>query len=218
MIRALGAAAAVLLMLQGVAAQNSAAPALSAAEQREGFKTLFDGKTTDGWTLRAVPPGAARGDAPAPPAGPAVWVVTNGELMPVADGHRGHLVSGRAYGDFVLRLEFWVDDRANSGVFIRSPESGGINSNNAYEVNILDSHREFPTGSINGVQRTMATPNTVNKWNTMEITAQKDHLVVVVNGQRSVDAHNGDHAKGPFGLQALGQGTIKFRNIRIREL
>jgi hypothetical protein len=106
----------------------------------------------------------------------------------------------------------------NSGVFIRAPESGGINSNTAYEVNISDNHATFPTASINGVQKTMVTPSTVGKWNTMEITAQRDHLVVVLNGVKAVDARNADHARGPFGLQALGQGTVKFRNIRIREL
>jgi hypothetical protein len=192
---------------------------LTPAEQREGWKVLFDGTSTRGWTPRAAPPAAGRNGGPPVAAPTAKWVVEDGALTPVVgDGGRGHLVSNAAYGDFALRLEFWVDGTVNSGVFVRAPESGGINSNNAYEVNIFDAHREFPTGSINNVQKTMVTPRTVDRWNTMEITAQGDHLVVLVNGQKAVDARDGQHARGPFGLQALGQGTVKFRNIRIREL
>ena len=153
--------------LLAAAPPQSAGP--SPAEQKEGFKPLFDGKTLTGWTSRAAVPGPARGNAPAPAPRPAAkWVVENGEIVAVKDSGGGHLVTTQPYGDFTLRLDFWADAVANSGIFLRSPETGAINANDAIEVNIFDPHEQWPTGSVNNVQKTSAkgTPNTAGKWNT----------------------------------------------------
>lgn len=213
----------ILITTLAISAGLSAAPpqsaGLTAAEQKDGWKALFDGKTSTGWTPRAAPPGAARGNAPAAPARPAAkWVVENAELVAVKGSGGGHLVTNQAYGDYVLRLEFWSDADANSGIFLRSPESGPINAMNAYEVNIFDPHAEWPTGSINNVQKTSRTPKTVGKWNTYEITAQGNHVVVVLNGEKTVDATATRAPSGVIALQAPAMGVVKFRNVRIKTL
>jgi hypothetical protein len=43
------------------------------------------------------------------------------------------------------------------------------------------------------------------KWNTLEITAQKSHFVVILNGTKTIDAESTTHAKGPIGLVPVGQ-------------
>ena len=53
--------------------------------------------------------------------------------------------------------------------------------------------------------------------NTFEITAKGRHLVVVLNGQKTVDDRNGLFAEGPFTLQH-GAGVIKFRKVAIKPL
>lgn len=60
-------------------------------------------------------------------------------------------------------------------------------------------------------------PKAANQWNTFEITARGDHLVVVLNGQKTVDVRDGKFAAGPFALQSAG-GTIRFRKIQIRQI
>lgn len=205
--------------LIAAAPPQSAGP--SPAEQKEGFKPLFDGKTLTGWTSRAAVPGPGRGNAPAPAPRPAAkWMVENGEIVVVKDSGGGHLVTTQPYGDFTLRLDFWADAVANSGIFLRSPETGAINANDAFEVNIFDPHEQWPTGSVNNVQKTNAkgTPNTAGKWNTYEMTVQGDRITIVLNGQKTVEASAKRLPRGVIALQAPAMGTVKFRNVRIKTL
>ena len=51
----------------------------------------------------------------------------------------------------------------------------------------------------------------------IEITAKGPHLVVVLNGQKTVDVQDSKHAGGPFALQ-YGSGVIKFRKVQIKPL
>ena len=60
-------------------------------------------------------------------------------------------------------------------------------------------------------------PKAGGKWNTYEITAKGSQLVVVLNGQKTVDVQDSKHAGGPFALQ-YGSGVIKFRKVQIKSL
>ena len=55
------------------------------------------------------------------------------------------------------------------------------------------------------------------KWNTFEITAQGPHMVVVLNGTKTVDVQNSKHSRGAIGLQ-YGAGVVKFRLVQIKPL
>lgn len=179
------------------------APALKSTEVAEGWTLLFDGKSTSGWT--------ARGDS--------MWAAQECELRTQTGSSGGFLATTNEFSDFQLRAEFWIDDKANSGVFLRSPASGDITSLTAYEVNIFDTHPKWPTGSISEVARTTALQKTVGHWNSIDITAEGDHLIVVVNGERTVDARDAKHARGVIALQHLkGEGEVRFRNIKLKQL
>ena len=61
-------------------------------------------------------------------------------------------------------------------------------------------------------------PKAAGKWNTYEITAQGSHLVVVLNGQKTIDAQDSTHNPGgPIALQ-YGSGVVKFRKVQIKPL
>ena len=60
-------------------------------------------------------------------------------------------------------------------------------------------------------------PKAAGKWNTFEITANGRHLIVVLNGQKTVDIRNGLFEEGPFTLQYAG-GVIKFRKVAVKPL
>src|SRR5262245_12081865 len=102
-----------------VGAQNAG---LTAAEKQEGWTPLFDGQTLNGWATRA--PGAGRGATQPPPTGK--WAAENAELVWVKDSGRGYLVTDQVFNDFVLRLDFFVDAAANSGVNFGVPDTGNI--------------------------------------------------------------------------------------------
>jgi len=106
--------------------------AAGTASGQDGWVSLFDGKTLDGFTQT----------------GEANWRVEDGAI--VADkGKGGHLVSKEKYKDHAIRIEFWSDEKANSGIFARcDPQK--IGAKTCYEFNIFDNRPDqtYGTGSI----------------------------------------------------------------------
>ena len=170
-----------------------------------GWIPLFDGKNLDHWNRL----------------GEANWTVTDGVVQ--ADKKVGEgsafLVSRNSYADFQLRVEFWVDATANSGVFIRCTDPQKITATNAYEVNIFDTRPDpsYGTGAIVNVAKVDPMPKAGGQWNTFEITAKGPQLTVVLNGTKTVDIQNGQFANGPIALQ-YGSGIVKFRKVEIKPL
>lgn len=150
--------------------------------------------------------------------GDANWRIENGEF--VADKGNGHLVTADSYTDFHLKAEFFASDgKANSGIYFRIRNPDKIADNEAYEANILD-ERADQSGRTGGIPHYGPPSQIVNaggKWNTYDITAQGDHIVVVINGIKTVDIRDRSHASGPISLQ-YGAGTIKFRNVQVQRL
>ena len=165
------------------------------------WTTLFDGSSLDGWTVL----------------GDANWELADGAVS--ANDGSGFLVSEESYGDFELTLEFWVDEPANSGVFIRASDPESVGATNSYEVNIFDTRADqtYRTGGIVNVAAPASIINTGGQWNSYEITAQGSRLVIVLNGTQTVDTTDDQFVSGPFALQ-YAAGTVRFRNVQIRSL
>ena len=177
-----------------------------ASGQSDGWVTLLDGTKMGDWTE----------------VGKANWAMKDGAL--VADKLDGkdpsYLVTKISYKDFQIRAEFWTDEEANSGIFIRCDQSKKIDSKICYEVNIFDKRPDpsYGTGAIVNVAKVDPMPKAAGKWNTYEITAQGSHLVVVLNGQKTADVQDSTHnAGGPFALQ-YGSGVVKFRKVQIKPM
>lgn len=150
--------------------------------------------------------------------GDANWTVVDDVVQ--ADKGTGFLVTPVAYGDFQITVDIWVNDEANSGVFIRCSDPKTITAANAYEVNIFDKRPDpaYRTGAIVNVAKPLAMVNAGGKWNTLEITAKASKMTVVLNGVTTVkDAEDMKFARGPIALQ-YGAGVVKFKNVRIRAL
>ena len=185
-----------LAPLTGALLSLAAAVPLSAAEEWQSMSGSFNG-----WRQL----------------GNANWRIENDEF--VADAGSGHLVTQESFADVRIRLEFWVSEGANSGVFLRASDPDSIADSNAYEVNIFDQRKDptYGTGGIVNFVEVDPMPKAGGKWNTYEITAQGRHLVVVLNGQKTADYRNGMFTEGPITLQ-YGAGTIKFRKVAIKPL
>ena len=175
---------------------------LTSTERADGWALLFDGTSLDGWAPRVD----------------ARWDVSDGTISAVEGSGRGLLATTAHYADFQLKVDFRIDDAANSGVFIRCPAEGPITQGNAFEVNIYDPHDSWPTGSINEIAKIQTMPDTTGQWNTFEITADGDHLMVRLNGETTVDARSDRHTHGPVALQYNASGQVRFRNVKIRTL
>jgi hypothetical protein len=171
-----------------------------------GWTALYDGKTLNGWNR----------------AGDANWRIEDGVV--VADKGRGFLVTPIQYKDFEMRVEFWADEEANSGIYYRCTSATELTNATCYEANIYDKRpTPFGTGGIVDVSEITPRPIAANRWNTYVLTVKGDHHVLVMNGVTT----EGRDAKRPnagyIGLQRFDglvkdKGTIKFRKVEIRPL
>jgi hypothetical protein len=188
-------------------------PAARAAEERkpntltpreitDGWVLLYDGASSFGWT----------------PRGDAQWQSLDGTLTPSVGTGKGVLATNPEFADYRLRLDFWLDEKANSGVFQRCSPSGEVTGTNAYEVNLFDAHPQWPTGSINEIARAKSKVTTVGRWNTLEVEARGKQFKVRVNGKTTVDALDPKFARGSLALQYNGEGVVRFRSIRLQPL
>lgn len=147
--------------------------------------------------------------------GTANWRVADDVVK--ADGGNGYLVTRESFGDFELRVEFWVSPDANSGIFIRCSDPQQITAANSYEVNIFDRRPDptYRTGGIVNVAKVMTNIDAGNRWNTMEIVARGSKLTVRLNGTLVSEAEDQKFARGPIALQ-YGAGDVRFRKVEIR--
>ena len=211
-MKCFAATVSTALLLVGLAGLPYSQPARAQGEA--SWIVLFDGKSLDNWSQ----------------IGDANWRIEEGAA--VADRGNGFLVSKNSYGDFQLRAEFWVDDAANSGIFIRCADPAKVGTATAYEVNIWDERPDptYGTGAIVDVAKVSSMPKAAGKWNVYEITAMGSTFTVTLNGQRTVDsAKDSKFANGRIALQhglglkdekgvANDRGVVKFRKVEIKPL
>ncbi|MEA1951192.1 MAG: DUF1080 domain-containing protein [Planctomycetota bacterium] len=191
-------------------------------DKEEGFVSIFDGKTLNGWQ------GNLKGHA-----------VEDGAIVCKKNGG-GQLYTKKEYANFVLRFEFKLQPGGNNGIALRAP----IRGNAAYvgmESQVLDDTADVYKslqpyqyhGSIYGIfpaKRGSLKP--VGQWNREEIVCDGTKIKVTVNGKVIVEGdldtvrtgtldgkdHPGRFRKSGF-VGFLGHGhRVEFRNLRIKEL
>jgi hypothetical protein len=142
------------------------------------------------------------------------------------------LYTRKEYGEFDLRLEYWVRTPGNSGISIRDPSRAkyGLTlppdfsktpSKLGYEIQI---NSEWPdpkqTGSIYGLADAPAGLQRPRDWNSLHIVSRNNQIRVFVNGLLAAE-HPGDPNRpktGPIGLQLHDQSSVvMFRNVWLRE-
>ncbi|HSC22755.1 MAG TPA: DUF1080 domain-containing protein [Casimicrobiaceae bacterium] len=200
MKRFAGSIAVVLMALAGCAD-------MSAQPHDSGWITLLDGPKgfTENWDR----------------IGDANWRIVDGvaQADAGAKGKSSYLMSKEAYGDFMLRAEFWVSDDANSGIYMRCPDLADIKDTNCTEANIFDQRPDptYGTGAITNLSPIKNMPKAGGKWNTYEITARGPRIVVVLNGMQTGETDKANALRGNIGLQ-WAAGVVKFRKVEIKPL
>ncbi len=209
-----------LLCCHAVAADS---PQLTAKEKAEGFVSIFDGKTLDGWH------NTEKGG----------YAVENGVIY-CTPKNRGKLFTKKEYDNFVLRLDIKLYPGCNNGVGLRASMQG-TTAYTGMESQILDDsapkHKNLKPyqyhGSIYGIfpaKRGSLKP--MGEWNQQEIICDGSKIKITLNGKVIVEGdlddvrdgtpdgkeHPGRFRKSGF-VGLLGYGVrVDFRNIRIKEL
>jgi hypothetical protein len=222
--------------LQSADAEKERQPnTLSEREQKEGWKLLFDGKTTNGWH-------AYRGKDV-----PGVWKVADGTLFCSRKNgdHAGDIVTDDEYGSFELAFEWQVTPGANSGVMYRVTEGAGEPWFTGPEYQILD-NTKHPDGrkpktcaascyALYAPSEDKTKP--VGEWNQSRIVINGPHVEHWLNGTKVVEYDFGSEdwksrvgsskfrklekfgkePKGHIDLQFHGD-EVHYRSIRIRPI
>ncbi len=201
----------------------------AAGADEAGFRALFDGRSTDGWTTLERKNGEGR------------WMVEDGALVPT--GKPGDLISEEAFGDFDLRFEWKIAALGNSGVFYRVDARQGA-ARGAIEYQLADNARkpsiENPdrrNGSVYGLySQSEDASKPVGEWSTSRIVARDRHVEHWLNGVRVASfvigsaewrkrlakskfagiEKFGAAGRGRIVLQSHGDRGVAFRRIRVR--
>ncbi|MGG9962734.1 3-keto-disaccharide hydrolase [Ferruginibacter sp. SUN106] len=219
---------------------------ISATEAKQGYKLLWDGKTTNGWR------GANKEKFPEKG-----WQIKDGELHVLSSAgaesqNGGDIVTDGEYGAFILQFDFKITDSANSGVkYFVTEKDKTSGSAIGLEYQILDDekHPDAKLGSIGN--RTQASlydlipsikhPNAkrnIGEWNKgMVVVYPDNHIEHWLNGIKVLEYQRGTpyfyalvarskYEKWPnFGMAEKGHlllqdhgNHVMFRSIKIKEL
>ena len=176
---------------------------LTEKEKQNGWQLLWDGKTTNGWQ-------SARSEA-FPNRG---WHVADGTLVVESadgaeSGNGGDIITEKLYKNFVLEVDFYLTEGANSGIkyFVQGNLNKGEGSAIGCEFQILDdkNHPDAKLGVLGN--RTLASlydlipangkffnPNLqtkrfngINSWNRARIEVTGNHVAHYLNGTKVVE-------------------------------
>jgi hypothetical protein len=184
---------------------------------------LFNGQDLAGWTVVK-----GKGKGKKMKAKHDGWAVRGGAI--VSSGPPSYLFSERDnFKNFHVRAEVKVNDRGNSGLFLRAQFGAGVPP--GYEVQINATHRDahktgslLPVGwnwkNIKGIL-VLNSPHKPNQWFTLEAICAGPTFTTVVNGRKMAEWTDPQHRhkQGHFALQQLTFDTeVQFRKIDVEEL
>ncbi len=186
---------------------------LTQEEREQGWIALFDGESLDGWRVAGFNKNG--------------FQVEDGVLKWVRPGASA-LLSHDRYSDFILRIEWKINERGNSGIFLRAPR-GGRASKIGMEFQLKGDHGKPPHKNSSGAVYDVVAPlenasKPEGEWNEVEITLDGPKLKAVMNGVVIHDLNMNENEElkyrireGFIGLQDHGH-PVRFRNIRIKPL
>ena len=179
------------------------APPLTPDEIREGWISLFDGRSLFGWDVPTV----------------TNWHV-EGEAIVADTGEKSLLVTPYELDDFELRCSFHLAAGGNSGIFLRTASKATNPATDTYELNICDSHPTHKTGSLVGRFVAENVPVAEGEWHDFRVICEGPRIQVWLDGMSIVDftdTSNAVRLTGRLGLQ-MNQGRAAYRNVCVRPL
>ncbi len=239
MKRILTVVTVLTLLVTSVMAQE--ANRLTNKEKKEGWKLLFDGKSTKGWHTYLKDTVGSK------------WQVVNGTLVfdetkPNRGG--GDIVTDGIYENYELNLEWKVAKGSNSGIIFNIQEDPkyGATYLTGPEMQVLDNIDAADNKKENHLagclydmsgDATVSKPMPVGEWNKVRLIQNKGHLTFYLNGIKTFEGQIGseewnklvanskfkspafaDFAKVAKGKIALQEhpGSSQWRNIKVKAL
>lgn len=197
--------------------------AVGAVAEEEGFVSLFDGESLEGWEIHG---------------GQATYDVEEGTIVgrvkPNTPGNT-FLCTKKPYGNFIFKVGLKLDSPMNSGIQIRSHvrEEGdrvfGYQcevdpSARAWSGGIYDEARRgwlYPLSGDDEAKRQARAAFKPEDWNEYTIEAVGPTIKTWVNGVPCADLVDFADLEGLIALQVHAGGSpgvIRWKNVRIKDL
>jgi 3-keto-disaccharide hydrolase len=235
---------AIILGISCCFSQNNT---LTSQEKKDGWKLLFDGKTTNGWHSYGKQTAGK------------IWSVKDGAFYLDAEAKKnldkdegGDLVTNEEYENFDLKLDWKIGPKGNSGIIFyihedtaKYPETyetgmemqvldNGTPTRRGHDDSRLYTHR---AGDLYDLLAAKEAAKPQGEWNHVEIICKNGKLDFYMNGGHSLSTtlwndywkemlavskfknmnDFGTFKKGKISLQDHGE-DVWFRNIKIKRL
>lgn len=211
----------VLCSAMVVSAAESASQASAAKPDKDGFYSLFDGKSLDGWKIGK---------------NASSWTVEDGMLVVHGPGP-AHLfydgpVHNHDFKNFHLKVRLTTYPNANSGVYFHTKYQEEGWPDQGFEAQVNATHGDWKkTGSLYDVKDIRDPHHKDNKEFLYEIIVKGDHVEIKVDGQTVNEwtqpakfAPPGGHKQrflqhGTFALQGHDPGSkVTYKEILVKPL
>ncbi len=184
---------------------------LFAHAQKDGWISLFDGKSLTNWKASE---------------NPSTFTVSDG--MIVVFGERAHLfytgpVKEHNFKNFEFKAQVMTTPGSNSGIFIHTEYQEEGWPSKGYEIQVNNTHTDWrKTGSVYALQDVKEAPAKDDVWYTQHIIVKGNNIKVMVDGKTINDYTEKDTAKlrtGTFALQGHDpKSKVFYKDIQVKPL
>ncbi|HEX3999370.1 MAG TPA: DUF1080 domain-containing protein [Pirellulales bacterium] len=215
------AAGAILLVAHNVYSADEAKASDEPKPDKEGYYSLFDGKTLDGWKVGN---------------NAASWKAEDGviEVHGPGPSHIFYVgpVHNHDWKNFHLKAMVMTFPHANSGIYFHTKYQKAGWPDDGFEAQVNATHSDWKkTGSLYDVKDIRDPHHVDNKWFEYDIIVEGKHVVLKIDGTTVCDwtepegfkppkGHPGRYLHhGTFALQGHDPGSkTYFKDIRVKAL
>jgi hypothetical protein len=189
-------------------------------KDKNGWISLFDGKTFNGWKVGE---------------NASTFSIQDGAI--VANGPVAHLfyigdAMNHDFKDFEFKAEVMTTPGSNSGIYFHTAYQESGFPKKGYEVQVNNSHADWRrTGSLYAIEDIKEVYVKDNVWFTEQIIVRGKHVVIKINDKTVVEYTEPDNVQRPDDMKErlISSGTfalqghdpkskVYFKNIRVRSL
>jgi hypothetical protein len=202
-----------------------AAVALSLAQERkpdaDGFVTIFDGKSMEGWKVSENPD--------------TIKLVDGAIVCKGPRAHAFYVGDEKPFKNFHFIAEVMTKPNSNGGIYFHTKwqESGWPAAGHECQVNNSYARDPQKTGGVYGVAKVLEAPAKDNEWFKYEIIVVGNKATVKINDKVVSEYTETEESlakipkrdpsrrisEGTFALQAHDpESTVMYRNIRVKRL